>query len=83
MLNLISSLLILATLGATLRFLVKDCDPATGQPDSDEGYNDEYILEDIEVTVADQMQKSKKQNFLAAWESADTEGKDFQFYASD
>ncbi|XP_061510592.1 coatomer subunit gamma isoform X1 [Anopheles gambiae] len=63
----------IATLGATLRFLVKDCDPATGQPDSDEGYNDEYILEDIEVTVADQMQKSKKQNFLAAWESADTE----------
>uniref|UniRef100_A0A182J3G7 Coatomer subunit gamma n=1 Tax=Anopheles atroparvus TaxID=41427 RepID=A0A182J3G7_ANOAO len=63
----------IATLGATLRFMVKDCDPATGQPDSDEGYNDEYILEDIEITVADQIQKSKKQNFLAAWDSADTE----------
>ncbi|XP_052869938.1 coatomer subunit gamma [Anopheles cruzii] len=63
----------IATFGATLRFVVKDCDPSTGQPDSDDGYDDEYMLEDIEITVADQMQKSKKQNFLAAWDSADTE----------
>uniref|UniRef100_A0A2M3Z006 Coatomer subunit gamma n=1 Tax=Anopheles braziliensis TaxID=58242 RepID=A0A2M3Z006_9DIPT len=63
----------IATFGATLRFLVKDCDPTTGQPDSDEGYDDEYMLEDIEITVADQMQKQKKQNFIAAWDSADSE----------
>lgn len=25
------------TFGATLKFVVKDCDPATGLPDSDEG----------------------------------------------
>jgi hypothetical protein len=23
---------------------VKDCDPATGLPDSDEGYDDEYMV---------------------------------------
>jgi len=23
---------------------VKDCDPATGEPDDDEGYDDEYVV---------------------------------------
>lgn len=63
-----------ATFGATLKFIVKDCDPSTGEPDSDEGYDDEYMLEDLEITVADQVQKTKKSNFATAWDSADTEG---------
>ncbi|XP_022234637.2 coatomer subunit gamma [Drosophila obscura] len=63
----------IATFGATLRFLVKDCDPNTGEPDSEEGYDDEYMLEDLEITVADQIQKSKKNNFQVAWDSADSE----------
>lgn len=54
--------------------MVKDCDPATGLPDSDEGYDDEYMLEDLEISVADQIQKSKKTNFTAAWDGAATEG---------
>ncbi|KAK7862012.1 hypothetical protein R5R35_002151 [Gryllus longicercus] len=58
------------TFSATLKFLVKDCDPATGQPDSDEGYDDEYMLEDVEVTLADQVQKVSKTNFGSAWEEA-------------
>lgn len=33
-----------ATIGATLKFIVKDCDPETGIPDSDEGYDDEYVV---------------------------------------
>ena len=66
--------LILATFGATLKFIVKDCDPATGLPDSDEGYDDEYMLEDFEITVADQIQKTKVSNFVVAWDAADTEG---------
>ena len=32
------------TCSATLKFTVKDCDPTTGLPDSDEGYNDEYVV---------------------------------------
>ncbi|XP_071442422.1 coatomer subunit gamma [Hetaerina americana] len=58
------------TFGATLKFLVKDCDPATGQPDSEEGYDDEYILEDIEVSLSDHMRKVTKVNFASAWEEA-------------
>lgn len=57
--------------------MVKDCDPATGLPDSDDGYDDEYMLEDLEVTVADQIQKTKKGNFALAWDSASTESEYF------
>lgn len=64
----------LATFGATLKFVVKDCDPTTGLPDSDEGYDDEYMLEDFEITVADQIQKTKVNNFAVAWDAADSEG---------
>lgn len=38
-----------------LRFIVKDCDPSTGEPD-DEGYEDEYQLEDVELGVGDYIQ---------------------------
>jgi len=62
-----------ATFGATLKFIVKDCDPNTGLPDSEEGYDDEYILEDLEVTISDQMQKIKKNNFAGAWDDTETE----------
>uniref|UniRef100_A0A0K8TSF1 Coatomer subunit gamma n=1 Tax=Tabanus bromius TaxID=304241 RepID=A0A0K8TSF1_TABBR len=62
-----------ATFGATLKFVVKDCDPSTGLPDSDDGYDDEYMLEDLEISVADQIQKTKKSNFQAVWDAADTE----------
>ncbi|XP_055376197.1 coatomer subunit gamma [Condylostylus longicornis] len=58
--------------GAVLRFVVKDCDPNTGMPDSDDGYDDEYMLEDLEITVADQVQRLKKSNFAAAWDAADS-----------
>lgn len=57
-----------------MKFVVKDCDPNTGLPDSDEGYDDEYMLEDFEITVADQIQKTKLNNFVVAWDAADTEG---------
>lgn len=57
-----------------MKFVVKDCDPTTGLPDSDEGYDDEYMLEDFEITVADQIQKTKLNNFVVAWDAADTEG---------
>merc|ERR1712037_310123 len=57
-----------ASLAANLKFTVKDCDPATGEPDSDEGYDDEYQLEDLDITVADYVQRVMKGNFAAAWE---------------
>merc|ERR1712110_1113401 len=56
------------SMATTLKFTVKDCDPATGEPDSDEGYDDEYQLEDLDITVADYVQRVMKGNFAAAWE---------------
>lgn len=63
----------IATFGATLKFVVKDCDPNTGEPDSDDGYDDDYVLEDLSVTFADQVQRAAKTNFTSAWDAADTE----------
>lgn len=63
-----------------LKFIVKDCDPNTGLPDSDDGYDDEYMLEDLEINVADQIQKTKKNNFDAMWEAAQTDGKEIIDY---
>merc|ERR1712203_1096163 len=51
-----------------MKFVVKDCDPSTGEPDCDEGYEDDYNLEDMELTVADYVQRTMKANFAAAWE---------------
>ena len=51
----------------TLKFVVKDCDPATGEPDSDEGYGDEYVLEDLEVSVPDFVQRIMKGNFAGMY----------------
>ncbi|EFA09678.1 coatomer subunit gamma [Tribolium castaneum] len=58
------------TFGAVLKFIVKDCDPNTGLPDTDEGYDDEYMLEDLEITLGDQIQKINKVNWGAAWDEA-------------
>ncbi|XP_033303543.1 coatomer subunit gamma [Bombus bifarius] len=61
-----------ATIPTTLRFVARDCDPATGVPDADQGYNDEYMLEDLEVTLADQIRGigNRGLDFGAAWEAA-------------
>ncbi|XP_023774680.1 LOW QUALITY PROTEIN: coatomer subunit gamma-2 [Cyanistes caeruleus] len=62
------------TFSCTMRFTVRDCDPGTGLPE-EEGYEDEYVLEDLEVTVSDHLQKVLKPNFAAAWEEV---GDDFE-----
>uniref|UniRef100_H3B7N0 Coatomer subunit gamma n=1 Tax=Latimeria chalumnae TaxID=7897 RepID=H3B7N0_LATCH len=55
------------TFSCTMKFLVRDCDPNTREPD-DDGYEDEYVLEDLEVTVSDHIQRVLKPNFAAAWD---------------
>ncbi|XP_074998083.1 coatomer subunit gamma-2 isoform X2 [Calonectris borealis] len=62
------------TFSCTMKFTVRDCDPNTGVPEED-GYDDEYVLEDLEVTVSDHIQKVLKPNFAAAWEEV---GDDFE-----
>ncbi|KAM7250867.1 hypothetical protein ACFE04_022750 [Oxalis oulophora] len=51
-----------------LRFIVKEVDPSTGEAE-DDGVEDEYQLEDLEVVAADYMQKVGVSNFKNAWES--------------
>lgn len=36
--------LVTGTFLNTLKFQVKDCDPTTGEPESDVGYADEYVV---------------------------------------
>ncbi|KAF9676007.1 hypothetical protein SADUNF_Sadunf09G0093500 [Salix dunnii] len=58
----------------TLRFIVKEVDPTTGEAEED-GVEDEYQLEDLEVVAADYMMKFGVSNFRNAWESM---GDDFE-----
>ncbi|XP_015677627.1 coatomer subunit gamma-1 [Protobothrops mucrosquamatus] len=60
------------TFSCMMKFTVKDCDPNTGEAE-EEGYEDEYVLEDLEVTIADHIQRVLKPNFGAAWEEVGDE----------
>ncbi|KAJ3117113.1 coatomer subunit gamma [Phlyctochytrium bullatum] len=51
---------------------VKDCDPATGEPD-EEGYDDEYLVEDLDLTLADYMQPTFITDFAKVWEDFSNE----------
>lgn len=61
-------LVVIGTFSNTLKYLVKDCDPNSGEPDDDEGYEDEYVIEDLDILLSDHIQKILKVNFSAAWE---------------
>ncbi|CAH1647722.1 unnamed protein product [Spodoptera littoralis] len=61
----------LGTFGATLEFVVHDCDPTTGLPDSGEGYADTYPLEEIEVSCAEQFRtRAASDDWEATWDRA-------------
>lgn len=55
-----------------LRFIVKEVDPSTGETE-DDGMEDDYQLEDLEVVAADYILKVGVSNFRNAWESMDPE----------
>ncbi|XP_022148569.1 coatomer subunit gamma-like [Momordica charantia] len=56
-----------------LKFIVKEIDPSTGEAEED-GVEDEYQLEDVEVVAADYMLKVAVSNFRNAWESIGEDG---------
>lgn len=61
----------LGTFGATLEFIVRDCDSTTGLPDSGEGYADTYPLEEVEITCADQFRtRAAADDWEATWDRA-------------
>ncbi|CAM8922598.1 unnamed protein product [Rhodiola kirilowii] len=55
-----------------LRFIIKEVDPSTGEAD-DDGAEDTYPLDELEVVAADYMLKTGVSNFRNAWESMDAE----------
>lgn len=70
--------LAVGTIGCVLRFRVKEIDPSTGEAEED-GYDDEYQLEDIEVAASDFIRPSVPvEGFRAAWNdlAEDTELED-------
>lgn len=57
-----------------LKYKVKDCDPNTGEVDeNEEGYEDEYALEGVELSLSDYMQKIAIQSFESVWQELGTE----------
>ncbi|CAN8067056.1 unnamed protein product [Agarophyton chilense] len=60
----------LGQLACTMKFSVKDVDPATGEAD-EEGYEDEYGLDELELNIATLMAKPGElpSSFKSAWEA--------------
>ncbi|CAK8576510.1 unnamed protein product [Lathyrus sativus] len=54
----------------TLKFIVKEVDPTSGEAE-DDGVEDEYQLEDLDVVAADYILRVGVSNFRNAWESID------------
>jgi len=54
-----------------LRFTVKEVDPTTGEAEED-GYEDEYQLEDIEISSANYIKPTSVANFRKSWDELDT-----------
>ncbi|EFO21327.1 coatomer gamma subunit [Loa loa] len=57
-----------ATFSASLKFKVRDVDPTTGEFEGNETYNDVFVLEEVEITVADHVQPMQRTNFAVSWE---------------
>ncbi|KAL7314997.1 coatomer subunit gamma [Mucor circinelloides] len=52
----------IASFTNTLKFVIKDCDPTTGEPD-EEGYEDEYQVEEIDLLTSDYIRPTYVSNF--------------------
>eukprot|EP00127_Corallochytrium_limacisporum_P001890 Clim_evm45s88 gene=Clim_evmTU45s88 len=57
----------IVTASNTLTFIIKDCDPETGEAD-EEGYDDEYTIEDLDVVLADNISPVHISSFQGSWE---------------
>ncbi|TGZ82786.1 Coatomer, gamma subunit [Ascodesmis nigricans] len=63
----------ITTFSNTLKFTSKEIDPATGEPE-DEGYEDEYQVEDLDLTVGDYIVPSFAGSWANVWEQVGAAG---------
>ena len=56
------------TIASILKFKIKEIDPATGEAE-EEGFDDEYQLEDLDCSPADYVRPAPTRNFSEQWES--------------
>jgi coatomer protein complex subunit gamma len=73
--------MIIASFTNTLKFIVKDCDPTTGEPD-DAGYQDEYQVEDVDLLICDYIRPTYTSNFDQEYQSLE-EGEAIETLALD
>jgi len=64
----------------TLKFVTKEIDPSTGEPE-DTGNEDEYQLEDCEVTVSDYVRKFVAHNWQEKWDEIGDEFEAVETYS--
>ncbi|KAJ2238218.1 coatomer subunit gamma [Coemansia sp. RSA 1722] len=68
--------------GCTLKFIVKECDPATGEPEEgDDGFEDEYSLEATDISASDFMQATYIPDSHSLWETLGTDGEAIETFA--
>ncbi|OCK77040.1 coatomer subunit gamma [Lepidopterella palustris CBS 459.81] len=61
---------IAASFTNVLKFTSKEIDPSTGEPEEGEGYDDEYQVEDLELSGADYVVPAYAGSFDHVWEQA-------------
>ena len=65
-----------------LAFRVVQVDPHTGEPEGDpEGYEEDYRLEELEISTADFMAKVPQSDFRRAWEQIGNENEKLEKFA--
>jgi len=70
------------SLSCELHFKVVQVDPATGEVEGDdEGYDEEYPLEPLELSTNDYMAKVSVSDFRRSWEQAGTDGEVLEKFA--
>merc|ERR1712157_581023 len=68
------------TFACELSFLVVNVDPATGEEEG-EGFQEEYPLEDLEITTCDFMAKVAVGDFRRSWETMTNENEVLEKFA--
>lgn len=69
----------LATLSSSLRFVSKEVDPTSGEPEP-EGYPDEYQTEELDLGVSDYIQPTDV-NFEAVWDELEPDASATETFA--